>query len=523
MKKNWLVILLLMAGVIFAGVIFCALAYENGSYYPKGTTPTYLYAIAESGMTKQERVMIATLQGLLAKTSATGIWIEPPGESSHSYSTWLSYLNSEYGVEYETKTDPWWLLDHFKSGIDGYILYEDGNDSVNAATSLAGVMNAIVVEQGMEERVQSYDLACLLDVRNRDEAWIKANYWDQLRHDLVVEQRESFTTRLRDYAALVNTFTFFDEKDPLFRASVMGSLEDDSVCLGWADPPYGEDKFIGQNSARGVFQLPSDHARNLSILSGISEASLSQNTHQTPVLEEDVHYVTFLMTDGDNVQWVLGDFQSDPKSRWWASPFRGTFNMGWGISPSFIDLAPSVMKWYYNTASNGEYKDYFVVGPSGGGYQYPSSYPPEELDLHVQRLNDYMGRADLSIVEIIDFNLYNTSVWDKYTAQPNIDGLFFLEYSRYNSYNGTIVWSNDKPVISAREMLNSFLDELIIINNVNSASRDPHSADGYSLVMVGCWNKDLSDIQTTIEGFADDVRVVTPEVFVKLITENVEH
>lgn len=107
MKKSCLVILLI-AGVVFFASAYAS-AYENGSYYPKGTTPTYLYVIAESNMTFEERVIVAILQGLLAKTSATGIWIEPPGESSHSYSTWLSYLNSEYGVEYETKNDPWWL------------------------------------------------------------------------------------------------------------------------------------------------------------------------------------------------------------------------------------------------------------------------------------------------------------------------------------------------------------------------------------------------------------------------------
>lgn len=220
MKRNWFVIFLVIAGVVFTGVIFCASAYESSSYYPKGTTPTHLYVIAESDMTPQERVMIATLQGLLAKTSATGIWIEPTGNHADPYSTWLSYLNSEYGVEYETKTDPWWLLDHFKL---------------------------------------------------------------------------------------------------------------------------------------------------------------------------------------------------------------------------------------------------------------------------------------------------------------NIDGLFFLEYSRYNSYKGTIVWSNNKPVISAREMLWWHLDELIVIDHINSAPRDPCSADGYTLVVVHPWSKSLSDVQTVINGLASDVRVVTPEVFVKLIAENVEH
>jgi hypothetical protein len=472
-------------------------------------------------MTAEERVMIATLQGILAKTSATQIFIDP---EYGGYSTWLSYLNSEHGVGYEYVSGPWVILNNFKSDIDDYILYKDGDSSINAATSLAGIKNAIAVEKTIESKVQSYGLSCLIDVRFRNEAWVFDNYWNQLPHNIVIEQKEEFHNEMRDYAALGNVFTFYDGNSP-FRDSVMTNLEGDSVCLGWGDASLGEDKFIGPSSDRGVFTLAADHARDLSTLSGITEPSLFQNTHIDPTLEENVHYVTFLMTDGDNIQWILGGFQSD--SRWWGSPNRGNFNMGWGMSPSLIDLAPSVLKWYYGDASSGTYKDYFVVGPSGGGYMYPSRYPSAELDLHVQRLNDYMGRADLNIVQIIDFDSFNdTSLWDKYTAQPNIDGLFYLEYTLYNQHNGAIVWSNGKPVISAREMLwpgLSGCDENSVINHINSAPRDPYSASGYSLVMVLAWSKSLSDVQRVINGLDPDVRVVTPEAFVNLIAENVAH
>ena len=61
---------------------------------------------------------------------------------------------------------------------------------------------------------------------------------------------------------------------------------------------------------------------------------------------------------------------------------RGGFNMGWALSPSLADLAPSVLRWYFDTASNGFGKDFFVAGPSGVGYLYPSMYPPADLDLH---------------------------------------------------------------------------------------------------------------------------------------------
>lgn len=515
MKKNWFVILLLIAGMAF-GTAFQALAYEDGSYYPKGTTPTYLYTIAKSDMTTQEAVMIVTLQGIVAKTSGTGIWIIPNYEG---YLIWLPQLNSEYDVGYESKTDPWWHLDHFKSYIDGYILYDDSNeDSVNAATSLAGIKNAIAVEDSIESTVQSYGLSCLVDVTNRDEAWVKDNYWAQLRHDIVIEQDE-LQPKLRDYAAMANIFTFFDG-NTTWRESVMQALEDDSPCIGWGDG--GEDQFVGPSSDEGAFYVAANHCWNLPNLSGITEESLSQQTHVDPTLEENVHYVTFLLADGDNLQWFMGGLCGT--GDWWESPKRGNFNMGWGIPISAIDLCPSVVKWYYNDASNTtSAKDYFVVGASGGGYMYPDQYPSAELDLHTERLNDYMGRADLSLVQVIDFSSINDiSLWDHYTQRSNIKAVIYLDFTDYGKYEGQINWSNNKPVISAREVLWEGLsegDETSIINNINSAPRDPYSSDGYSLVMVHPWSKGLSNVQTVIDGLDSDVRVVTPEAFVKLIYE----
>ena len=349
---------------------------------------------------------------------------------------------------------------------------------------------------------------------------------------MVVEQKEVLTEKvngtlhntyhmLRDYATMANALTFFGGNST-FRDSVMSGLENDSACLGWGDASNGEDKFITPTSQQGIFTIPNDYARNLSTLSGITENTLAQLTHMIPTAESNVHYVTFLMSDGDNMQWLLSDFASD--SKWWGNSHRGTFNMGWGIPPSLIDLAPSVMKWYYESASKGTYKDYFVVGPSGNGYMYPSKYPSAELDLHIQRLNDYMGRADINIVEVIDFDsLYNTSLWDKYTVQPNIDALIYLEYTNHKAHNGTILWSNNKPVITPREMLWDGIagcDETTVINNINSAPRNPYSSSGYTLVLVNAWSKSMDSIKTVIDGLNSDVRVVTPEVFVKLIQTN---
>jgi hypothetical protein len=39
--------------------------------------------------------------------------------------------------------------------------------------------------------------------------------------------------------------------------------------------------------------------------------------------------VAFLMTDGDNIQWLLGPFSTSPS--WFASPDRGLVPLGWTV------------------------------------------------------------------------------------------------------------------------------------------------------------------------------------------------
>jgi hypothetical protein len=151
-------------------------------------------------------------------------------------------------------------------------------------------------------------------------------------------------------------------------------------------------------------------------------------------------------------------------------------------------------------------------------------YPSPELALHAQRLNNFMTRGDLNIVQILDFNAFTKSaVWDQFLAQPAIDALFYMEYAPYNGAHGAIAFSsNGKPIISAREMLWGGLEEETnVIVNINSAPRDPSSPAGYSMVAVHVWTKNLDNVQQVVTNLASDVRVVTPEIFAKLIRTNI--
>jgi hypothetical protein len=281
------------------------------------------------------------------------------------------------------------------------------------------------VDAGIEATVRSYGITNrLLDVRTRDEAWVWTNYNAMFSRSMLVEQKETISNNLRDYAAMAGLFTFFDGNSS-FCKFVLSQMQTDGAVLGTWDSSQGEDTGVRISSSNGVYMVGSDWALNLSTLSGIRDSTIYQRAcaNAAPSLETNVHYVTFMTTDGDNVQWNLGDMAG-----YFNHHARGSFNMGWSISPTLADLAPSVLRWYFDSASNGPHRDVFVTGTSGLGYFYPSLYPPATLDLHLGKLNDFMDRADLGIAYVNDFGSFGRlDLWNKYLAQPNIAGLFYVE------------------------------------------------------------------------------------------------
>ena len=506
------------ARLVVLALACVALATTDGYALPKGTNLTSLVVISSGNLGNSARkVLVATLQGVVARQSSQQIYID----GGTGYSIWYAHLNSAYGIPCTTATNAWQLVSQFKNLVSGYILYDAAanSNSLSAATSLCGPFNAVAVDASIETTVRSYGVTNrLADVRGYDEKWVWTNYNGSLSRSVVVEQKESISDNLRDYAALANAFTFFDGNSS-FRSYVMSQMNADAACLGWGDASQGEQAFVGDDSTDGVYNVPADYALDLATLSSVRDVGIYQHTYANPLPETNIHYVTFVVTDGDNVQWDLGGFPA-----YFNDAARGTFNMGWALSPSLADLAPSVLRWCFDNSSNGLSRDFFVAGPSGGGYFYPSMYPPAELDLHVQKLSDFMDRADLNIGQILDFNSFSRlDLWNKYLAQPNLDALFYLEYAPYNGAHGAVLFStNGNPVIAARDLLWAGLEEETnLVANLNSYPRDPASPAGYTLVAVHVWSKTLGSVQQVVTNLAPNVRVVTPDIFVKLIRGNI--
>ena len=317
-----------------------------------------------------------------------------------------------------------------------------------------------------------------------------------------------------------------DIKDEAFRKMIFSSLDENGKVLGWGPDEHTNVEIC---SKYGVDMTAADWSYNLSVLSSFNTKAQIQNINKNIDNEDGVHYVTFIMSDGDNQQWLLGSNYS--MKNWFGSPHRGKFNLGWSLNQSLYYLAPTVFNKYYEAAEENNNTDNFIVSPSGNGYMYPSKYPYDKLDSYTKRLNDYMSKVDQHHVLILDDKaFYKKEIWDKYTSKSNIDSLLYLNYNINNAYKRKIIWSNDKPIISCRDLLWGGLeDENQLINNINekvkSGYTDISNPNSYTFVYVHVWSNTMDNVNDVVNKLTQNskVRVVSPDTFVKLIKDNVSH
>jgi len=505
---------------------------ETSSNYIKNPImPTHLYVISQNTMTKSEGAMIATLQGLVNSHSLSQIYTL--NSSQPDYQIWLDDLKNRYGVMYQIISDPWGILDMFKSYVDGYVLYNNKSlkdPSINNACSFASLNNCIAIDEVIEDKVQDHGITTIkADLRGTDEEWAYDNLWNSgLNHSIVIELSPDKSSALRDYAVMTKSLIFYEDKinDTTLRDKIFSSMEMDSICYGW-----GPDEFINVSttSKYGISMVAADWSYNLTVLSSFPTLPKTQITVKDIPKGENKHYVTFIMSDGDNLQWNLGTNYGSHK--WYGSPDKGKFNLGWSLSPSLYYLAPSVFNLYYESAAHGSTNDDFIVPPSGNGYMYPSKFDKSTLGIYIDRLNDYMEKVDQKYIAIIDdSSFYDYNIWDEFNAKPNIQGLFYLDYHRHDTYHGKIIWSNNKPIVSCRDLLWDSIeseDQLAVrINDrVNCGQVDIKNANSYTFVYVHAWSKTLDNIERAVDKLKQNTKVciVTPGTFMELIKKNVEH
>lgn len=422
--------------------------------------------------------MLQSIAGLAAKAVNENrgdelVWI-PTGNVD--IEDWFTRLKKRQPLlEIRGTFDAWQLVDRFaKSGvIKGYILYRPDdskggtnehrakmNCSVNVATSLAGILDAIIVDESLEKEAQAHGLKLQMDVREKTQAWCFENYRDQFNRRMLCTQ-DPRKPHVRDLAIAQKAFTVYGYDEPM--PAVMKWLEPLSSILGW----NGGDEFksTDMSTVQGHIQTATDWCMNLPVLMAGSEkatqAKVKDFDPRTIDWKDKSSTVTFVSSDGDNVQYLEGSFFRSGGAHYWSNPQRGKIPFGWSCCFAHLaQLCPQAVDYAAETQTPN---DGFVEW--GGGYFYPDHFGSGRADrweLLAEQARRTSALMKTNNTHIIGFNVTKLDSADARKAYEvfagqcdDLQGILVFQYDPYEAGAGKVFWVKDKsgteiPVISAR-------------------------------------------------------------------------
>jgi hypothetical protein len=452
--------------------VFCKQNQER--WWPEQTLPKLIIPTVNQGEFSQPRVayqmMVQSVAGIAAKAVNEGrgdemVWVS---NGSADLENWFTRFLVTYPSIKKLHTfTPWELVDHFnkKGIIKGYILYrqdKSGTDcSVNVATSMAGLLDGIIVDEEVEKEAKDHGLKLLLDVRNKTQLWCFQKYKDQFSRRVLCTQDPN-KINVRDLAIAQKAFTVFGKDEPT--SSAMKWLEPLSPILGWNSGDEFETTDL--SSSYGQIQTSTDWCMNLPVLmAGSSKHTLPKLKSFNPETidwKDSRSAVSFISTDGDNTQWLQGNFfQGSESHYYWGSADRGKIPFGWSCCfAQLTQLCPQVIDYARSTQSPN---DCFIEW--GGGYYYPDHFGSrrtnrwELLAIHAQRTWALMKKTNTKIIgfNVTKFDSPNAlKAYQVFAGQT--DGLLAIlvfQYSPYEEGAGKTFWVKDKngievPVITTR-------------------------------------------------------------------------
>ncbi len=404
------------------------------------------------------------------------VWFKT--QSGHkSYERALRAL-SEKGVDisaepisvYEVLNDT-----SINSMIDGYILTDVVNnpESATYAAVASHVHNAIVVDVRDVDYLLGYRAAksfkLLCDARKKTtlDAW--REFKDQCDNSALVVMPVQ-TAQLREFAIANNLFVFNLNKQQadatkgqnteLFE-EILQWLEPNSPIYGW-ESGVNEDVFVDKISRYGHMMIPADWLYNTTVTSLDYRSSqgsirLEDSTIEWSDINDDASkVVSFYLSDGDNIQWMMNNFES---KEYLLNSFSEQVKMGYGIAASNLSMiSPSQLEALFFSASDGS----SLVETFGGGYYYVDTFGQERSrDESLKRISSrvaaHMKQNNIKLLALIAKDANSQSAQQAYReyvmANSELEGIIVTQYAPYAGGEGNIMWFKnsegvDIPVIT---------------------------------------------------------------------------
>lgn len=447
---------------------------EEAYWWPQQKAPTTILEFEETKDYAQN-TLVYSLAGLMARGVNNGetdkmIWMQ---NSYRTYEKWYDGMQDRLNLQIQGTYNAAQLLAECRKEIDikGYVLFKkpksfdwyvynaSEDESYNVACMYAGVLDAVTIEEGMEEMAKKAGLQLLKDARNISSNTAYRELKKLLNNNAVMTMHPA-RPEIRDYAVAHKTPIGFGIND--FFSKILENTKPGSPLLGWNIG--GESQFVIPSTVNGVVNTANNWCKNFTLLSAnsINEElpKLKSLDPATIDYNKGNHFHSFLMSDGDNMQWTIGSFLLS--GDFWANPYLSSLPVSFTSCPSNISMmAPDAYKTMVKTQ-----KRHISVVEYGGGYQYPDLYAmnlgaerPKLIRDFIQKVNVHMKRTGTKVFGFLTHDLDNEDAMEAYQIYAeeleDIAGMIAVQYAPYHGGLGEVYWVKNKkgieiPVVTAK-------------------------------------------------------------------------
>lgn len=353
-------------------------------YFPKIAAPTKSLVVADLYKDKMDgQIAACVLQGIVNRDSEEkiyvlntycadnhGNWQIPRGDTGENMAyvagQWLNEIYSDIPQSVlqpeQNENYPMCLalLEKYIAKVKGVIIFDPNlpDATIEAATTIAGQTDGIVVSPELLEELAKYKLPVIEDLRaycfrsNVDVLrWLKDKYFEGANKavgftwshmDLT---QGSWGAANKDYVVANRLFTYYldieDEEEREHYGDIVYEYPMGTPILGWTNELVADAMF----AKMGYFMIPYISVENMTVAASFPTVSLKKPELPEIELEEEAVYIAFHVADGDNLlhSLVYQPFTIRRDKAFGAVPAT------WVLNPIMTELAPRAMEWHTRT------------------------------------------------------------------------------------------------------------------------------------------------------------------------------
>lgn len=429
-----------------------------------------------------EKVIVCERKGSLAEImlleSLSGLAAKAVNEGKFNEMVWMDIDNDSYKLLYELslktlnissvkKMDLWSLVDYLKKKniINGYVLYKleksynkhfISDYSSNVATVYSSLLSGVLIDESLVQKAQQHQLKELKDARTESLEECFEKNCKKLNNSSALSIHPA-VTNMRDYAIAHKLMLYADKKALIEK--VLEWVRPMSPILGWG---CGDEyDFTSLISEWGHFNTASDWCFNLLFISSISGKVELKKAKEVTLKDIDFKdnssFHSFVMSDGDNMQWTIGNFA---KNNCYVGNKEVTrTGVSWTLCPINLSIV-SPFTWNELVNLQGEKNSYIEYG---GGYQYPDLFAIKRLNRSLllrefaQRINFHLNQMGVKVFGFICRDVNSNHAREAFQIYAEeltgITGMLAVQYFPYELGNNVLWYKNnqniDIPIVTA--------------------------------------------------------------------------